>query len=321
VYIPKTLVEAVKYYSDEQVCIDSVASLRWPNGKPVCPKCGVEEGERKHYWLNTQKRWKCYACRKQFSVKVDSLFEDSPLSLDKWLIALWMLCNCKNGVSSHEIARELGIAQKSAWHLLHRLRSALQSPDGGKLGSGGEVIEVDETFIGGKARNMHKGKRKAAMEHRHKGKIVVMGMLERNGVVRTEIVGDRDKATLQGIVKQHVAPGARVMSDELLAYNGLSDEYIHQIINHAVEYVKGEIHTNSMENFWSLVKRQLNGTYISVEPFHLFRYLDEQAFRYNNRATKERPFTNSDRFAMALSQIAGKRLTWADLTGKEEGSF
>jgi transposase-like protein len=168
------------------------------------------------------------------------------------------------------------------------------------------------------ARNMHKGKRKTAMQYRHKGKVVVMGLLERGGKVRTEIIGDRDKATLQGIVKQHVEPGTQIMSDELLAYNGLSSEYVHQVINHAVEYAKGQVHTNSLENFWSLVKRQLNGTYISVEPFHLFRYLDEQAFRYQHRATKDKPFTNADRFAIALSQVAGKRLTWANLTGKEE---
>jgi transposase-like protein len=168
---------------------------------------------------------------------------------------------------------------------------------------------------------MHKAKRKTSMGCRHKGKVVVMGLLERGGQVRTEIVGDRDKATLQGNVKLHVEKGAPVMADELLAYGGLDEEYMHKVINHAIEYAKGEIHTNSMENFWSLVKRQLNGTYISVEPFHLFRYLDEQAFRYNNRSTKDRPFTNADRFAMALTQIAGKRLTWKDLTGKEEVSF
>src|ERR1035437_3656282 len=156
---PTTLLEATRYFADEQRCIDVVAYLRWPEGKPVCPKCNAEETERKHYWLATQKRWKCYSCRKQFSVKVNSLFEDSPLSLDKWLIALWMLCNCKNGVSSHEIARELGIAQKSAWHLLHRLRSALQSPEEGKLGDGGKIVEMDETFIGGKVKNMHQSKR------------------------------------------------------------------------------------------------------------------------------------------------------------------
>jgi transposase-like protein len=256
----KTLVEATRYYSDEQVCIDTAAALRWPNGKPVCPKCGVEEGDRKHYWLKTQKRWKCYACRKQFSVKVNSVFEDSALGLDIWLIALWMLVNCKNGVSSHEIARETGIAQKNAWHLLHRLRYALQPKDGGKVGTDGGVIEVDESFIGGKARNMHTAKRKVAIQGRGAtGKTVVMGMLERGGIV----------------------------------------------------------HTNGMENYWSLTKRALHGTYVSVEPFHLFRYLDEQAFRYNNRTDK----TNADRFSIALSQIAGKRLQFKELTGQVEGSF
>src|ERR1035438_4067166 len=197
-YIPKTLTEAVRYYSDEQVCIDAVASLRWPNGKPVCPKCGVEEGDRKHYWLTTQKRWKCYSCRKQFSVKVNSLFEDSPLSLDKWLIALWMLCNCKNGVSSYEISRELGIAQKSAWHLLHRLRSALQSPEGDQLGGSGRIVEMDETFVGGKLKNMHKSKKPkgTGFSGRPTGsmaKTIVVGMLDRNGRVKAEVVADRTR--------------------------------------------------------------------------------------------------------------------------------
>jgi transposase-like protein len=320
-HIPKTLTEAIRYYSDEQTCIDAVAALRWPNGIPVCPKCGVEEGERKHYWLATQKRWKCYSCRKQFSVKVNSLFEDSPLGLDKWLIALWMLCNCKNGVSSHEIARELGIAQKSAWHLLHRLRSALQSPDGGKLGIDGKIVEIDETFIGGKARNMHRNKRTVAMARKNKSKTIVLGILERDGQVRTQVVTDRERPTLQGHVRTHVEAGAEIMTDELHSYWGLESDYVHNVINHAFEYAKGQIHTNGMENFWSLVKRQLTGTYISVEPFHLFRYLDEQSFRYHHRATKDKPYTNADRFGIALTQIGGKRLTWKDLTGKEEGSF
>jgi transposase-like protein len=323
-YIPKTLTEAVRYYADEQVCIDTVASLRWPNGKPICPKCGVEEGDRQHYWLATQRRWKCYACRKQFSVKVNSLFEDSPLSLDKWLIALWMLCNCKNGVSSHEIAREIGIAQKSAWHLLHRLRSALQSPDEGQLGNEGQIIEMDETFIGGKLKNMHRSRRPKGPGHSGvavggTAKTIVVGMLERNGRVRAEVVKERTQQTLHAIVAKNISAGAILMTDEWGGYKGT--DFQHEVINHAVEYVRGLVHTNGIENVWSLLKRGLGGTYISVEPFHLFRYIDEQAFRYEYRATKDKPYTNADRFAIALTQIAGKRLTWSDLTGKEEGSF
>ena len=192
-HIPQTLTEAVRYYSDEQVCIDTVAAMRWADGKPTCPKCGVVEGERKHYWIKTQKRWKCYSCRKQFSVKVDSVFEDSPLGLDKWLIAMWMLVSCKNGVSSYEIASNLGITQKSAWHLLHRIRLVLQGEDGGKLGG---CVEVDETFIGGKARNMHVAKRKQVIQGRGPtGKTVVMGMLERGGKVKMAVIAERDKKT------------------------------------------------------------------------------------------------------------------------------
>lgn len=313
-YMPKTLVEAIRYYSEEQVCIDAVAAMRWADGKPVCPKCGVAEGDRKHYWLKVQKRWKCYSCRKQFSVKVNSVFEDSPLGLDVWLTALWMLVNCKNGVSSYEIARETGIAQKSAWHLVHRLRLGLQT-DGGMLGG---VIEVDESFIGGKARNMHTAKRKATIQGRGaNGKTVVLGMLERGGKVKTMVVGDRNKRTLQAEVRKSITTGSHVMTDELLSYEGLSADYTHKVINHAEKYVDGLVSTNGMENYWSLVKRALHGTYISVEPFHLFRYLDEQAFRFNNRKDK----SNADRFAIALSQIAGKRLQFKELTGQVAGSL
>jgi transposase-like protein len=322
--IPKTLTEAVRHYSDEQVCIDTVAALRWPNGRPICPKCGVEESDRKHYWLAAQKRWKCYACRKQFSVKVNSLFEDSPLSLDKWLIALWMLCNCKNGVSSHEIARELGIAQKSAWHLLHRLRSALQSPEDDQIGGGGKVVEMDETFVGGRVGNMHKSKRPKGTGHSGRpvgamAKTIVVGMLERNGRVRAEVVRDRTRDVLHFLAAKHIAADSTLVTDEWRAYRDTG--FQHEVINHAVEYVNGIVHTQGIENFWSLLKRGLHGTYISVEPFHLFRYIDEQAFRYDHRATKDKPYTNADRFTIALSQIAGKRLTWDDLTGKVEGSF
>ncbi|MGA2095353.1 MAG: IS1595 family transposase [Candidatus Acidiferrum sp.] len=308
---PTTLQQAIKYFADEQVCIDTVAALRWPNG-PVCPKC---EGTA-HYYLATQKRWKCKKCSKQFSVKVGTIFEDSPIGIDKWLIALWMLVNCKNGISSYEVGRDLGITQKSAWFVLHRLRLALHNKTFGKLG--GEV-EADETYIGGAARFMHADKRKRMINGKTGwvGKTAVMGVLERKGKVRATVLPDTYRSTLQGHVREYVEPGSKVFTDAASGYTGLNAQYIHNVIDHAEAYVKGNIHTNGLENFWSLLKRGLKGTYISTEPFHLFRYLDEQSFRYNNRGSKETPMNDGDRFQLALSQIGGKRLTFAEVTGKD----
>lgn len=310
-----TLTEAIRFFSNPQNCVDAVAAMRWPDGKPTCPNCGGQD----HYWLATQWRWKCKACKKQFSVKVGTVFEDSPLSLDKWLITLWMLVNCKNGISSYEVASTIGVTQKSAWFMLQRLRKALQDDHNTKLGG---TVEVDESFIGGKARNMHLSKRLKKMELTNRGgKSIAFGILERGGKVRAMVVDDRERATLQGKIKGHVEPGAEILTDEFHSYWGLEKEYVHQIVNHAAEYVRGHVHTNGLENFWSLVKRCLNGTYVSVAPFHLFRYLDEQSFRFNHRSRKDHAVTNADRFAIALSQIAGKRLTWVEVTGQVTGSF
>jgi transposase-like protein len=306
---PRTLQQAIRYFSDEQACIDTVAALRWPDG-PVCPKCGHNE----HYYLATQRRWKCKQCKKQFSVKVGTIFEDSPIGLDKWLIALWMLVNCKNGISSYEVARDLGITQKSAWFVMHRLRLALHNKSMDKLA--GEV-EVDETYIGGKARNMHMAAKKRRITGSGaKDKTAVLGFLERGGKVRTVIVPNTRRFALQTEVCKNVQAGSALYSDELQSYRGLDAEYAHKVINHAATYVDGKIHTNGLENFWSLLKRGINGTYVSVEPFHLYRYLDEQSFRYNQRATEDNPATDGDRFQLALSQIAGKRVTYSELTGK-----
>jgi transposase-like protein len=243
--------------------------------------------------------------------------EDSAITLDKWLMAMWMVTNCKNGVSSYEIARDVKVTQKSAWFMLHRIRLAMQDENfGSKLG--GEV-EADETFIGGKARNMHKSvyeRRITGMGQSFRDKTIVMGILERGGRVRTQVIADRQKETLQPIVRKHVATGAALFTDEMGGYKGLSEQYAHEIIDHAHEYVNGRVHTNGLENFWSLLKRGLKGTYVAVEPFHLFRYLDEQVFRFNNRATRESKVTDSDRFDMAVRNIIGKRLTFAALTGK-----
>jgi transposase-like protein len=314
---PKTLQQAIRYFSDEQVCIDTVAAMRWPDG-PVCPKCGHNQ----HYYLATQKRWKCKECSKQFSVKVGTIFEDSPIPLDKWLAALWMLVNCKNGISSYEVGRDLGITQKSAWFVLQRLRLALQSKSLVKLGGKGSEVEVDETFIGGAARFMNPERRKRMITVRGvKDKTAILGILKRGGEVRATVVPNRRKNHLQGEIRANVKPGSEVYTDALLSYQGLGYQgYMHQVIDHAEKYVDGKIHTNGLENFWSLLKRGLKGTYVSVEPFHLFRYLDEQTFRYNNRATEDNPMNDADRFDLALSQIAGKRLTFAEVTGKEGGA-
>src|ERR1700674_31574 len=311
---PLTLQQAIKHYSDEQACIDAVAKMRWPDGVPVCPACGHKE----HYYLKTQRRWKCKECYKQFSVKLDTVFEESPLPLTKWLPALWMLCNCKNGISSYELSRDLGVSQKAAWFMLQRLRLALQDGSLVKIGGSGAEVEVDETFIGGKARNMHKSRRiKTKVREGNWGKTVVMGMLERGGHVKAQVVPNRRKPALHAAVAENVATGTQLYTDEHNGYMDMSPEYVHSVVNHLENYVDGRIHTNGMENFWSLLKRGLNGTYVAVEPFHLFRYVDEQVFRYNHRKGADgSKMSDSDRFQLALSQIAGKRLTFAEVTGK-----
>lgn len=305
---PKTLQEAIQFFSNLDNCQDYLVSKRWSAGV-ACPTCGSKDVR----YLANQRRWECKAkhSKKQFSIKVGTIFEDSPIGLDKWLSAVWMITNAKNGVSSWEIHRALGVTQKTAWFMLHRVRLGLQSNDGGKLS--GEV-EVDESFIGGKARNMHASKRAERMAAgSNKGKTIAVAIIERGGKVKTTVVERRRKKELQAAVREHVEAGSAIFSDELLSYEGLSEDYEHAVINHAIEYAQGNVHTNNAENFWSLLKRGIHGTYVNVEPFHLFRYLDEQAFRYNNRK-----LTDGQRFEAAVQQIVGKRLTYAELTGKTE---
>ncbi len=309
---PKTLQQVIRYYSDPQTCIDVVAAARWPNGV-TCPAC---EG-KDHYYLKTRRIWKCKECGRQFSVKLGTIFEDSPIPLDKWLTAMWLLASCKNGISSYEVGKAIGVMQRSAWFMMHRIRTAVQESSLMKLPSSGGPVEVDETFIGGKARNMHLDKRQRRITGTGgKDKTIVMGMLQRGGKVKAQVIPDRFKSLMQQIVRENVAAGANIMTDEHVCYQGLSDEYVHEIINHAEAYVRGHVSTNGIENFWSLLKRGLSGTYVSVEPFHLFRYLDEQMFRYNYRGNREKKITDADRFNMMLSQIAGKRLTYKEVTGK-----
>lgn len=304
---PSTLTEAIRRYSDPNNCLNDVAELRWPNG-PVCPRC--EAKGPAIAFMPTRGLWRCRGCKKQFSVKVGTIFEDSPVGLDKWLTGMWLVNNCKNGISSHELARDIDVTQRTAWFMLHRLRLVMQTRSFSKP-LGGEV-EVDETFIGGKARNMHKAERERKITGTGgKDKTVVFGMVERGGEVRAGVVGNRRKKELQANIREHIEAGSAIFSDELKSYDGLKSDYQHQVINHAVEYVNGNVHTNTMENFWSLLKRGLHGTYISVEPFHLFRYIDEQAFRYNQRHSND-----GDRFKTALGKIVGRRLTYDEVRGK-----
>src|SRR5258708_4642938 len=306
---PKTLAEAIVYFADPDNCLNYIVARRWPNGV-TCPTCGRSDVA----FIAKRRVWQCKTRhpQAQFSVKVGTIFEDSPLPLSKWLVAMWLLASSKNGISSWEIHRALGITQKCSWHMMHRIRLAMQD-SGGMLG--GEV-EVDETFIGGKSRNMHAAKRREKI-HGTGGadKSIVFGMVERGGKVRATHVNTRGKDELQSEIRDNIAVGSAIFSDEFLSYRGLDGDYQHAVINHAVEYVNGNVHTNTMENFWSLLKRGLHGTYISVEPFHLFRYIDEQAFRYNNRHVSD-----VERFTAVMSQVAGRRLTFGELTGKELGS-
>ena len=312
-YEPQTLQEAILYFSIPENCLKYLVLRRagWKDGV-VCPTCGSDRVG----FLKNQLRWQCSNRhpKRQFSVKVGTIFEDSPLGLDKWLPCVWLLTNAKNGVSSHEIGRALGVTQKTAWFMLHRIRLAHQGKDGGKLGGSGNGVEVDETYIGGKARNMHKDRKRRMLGGAgggQVGKIAVQGLLERHGKVRTRVIGKVNQVDVMKGINDHVEGGSTLYTDtNVFIYRGMQD-FNHQVINHAEKYVDGQVHTNGMENFWSLLKRGLHGTYVSVEPFHLFRYVDEQAFRYNNR----KDMTDADRFDLVIRQIVGKRLTYAELTG------
>lgn len=302
---PKTLMEAIRYFKDPDTCHEFVTATRWPDGV-VCPHCGsVEIGH-----IKSRRMFQCKSCRKQFSVKAGTIFEDSPLSLDKWLCALWLIANCKNGVSSYEVARALGITQKSAWFVLHRIRLAMEA---GSITKFTGTIEVDETFVGGKAKNMHKAKREKKIKSTgHAGKVAVLGILERGGKIHAEVIPNVRRRELDPRVRERVEEGAEIHTDALPSYESLANGYTHRNVDHKFAYVVDGVHTNGAENFWSLVKRMLKGTYISVEPWHLFRYLSEESRRFNDRK-----LTDGERFKNVLGMISGKRLTYATLISEQ----
>jgi hypothetical protein len=305
---PKTLQDAIIYFSDPINCREYLVARRWPKGV-ICPKCG----SKNVLFLEKYNRWHCREKHQspQFTIKTGTLMEDSPIGLDKWLTAIWMIVNCKNGVSSYEIHRALGVTQKTAWFLDHRIRLMLEDEYRNTLSG---TIEMDETFIGGKVKNMHKSKRPKGPGVSGKpvgstAKTIVVGLVERGGRVKAQVVKERTCEVLSQIAHDNIEAGSTLITDEWGGYNTANFE--RAIINHAECYVRGLVHTNRIENFWSLLKRGIGGTYISVEPFHLFRYIDEQAFRYNNRK-----LSDSQRFDVAARGMVGKRLTLAELTGK-----
>jgi transposase-like protein len=321
---PQTLQQAIQFFSDYENCRQFMISVRWSDGNVRCPSCGSE----KVTYLEKARLYFCSAKhpKQKFSLKIGTVFEDSPIALEKWLPATWLLVNSRNGISSYEIGRALGVTQKSAWFMMHRIRLAVQSGSFQKMGGPGSEIESDETFVGGKSKNMST-KRRAQFKIAREtsmgdaalvNKTAVWGVLDREQrKVRATVVPKVNRASLQAAVLDQVAPGSKIYTDEAKVYRSLPNDYIHEFVNHMEKYVNGRVHTNGLENFWSLLKRGLNGTYIAVEPFHLHRYLDEQMFRYNNRKDKNgRKLTDAERFTLALSQIAGKRLTFAEVTGK-----
>jgi transposase-like protein len=313
---PKTLLQATRYFADPDVCLKAAIEFRWQGGPVTCPTCGSTDV----HFISTRRVWRCKGAthaRQQFSVKVGTIMEDSPIALDKWMVAIWLITNAKNGISSYELHRAIGITQKSAWFMLHRIRLILQDDSDGPFSGN---VELDETFIGGKARNMHFSKRKRmgiTQGRSMAGKVAVMGLLERTSAkgksrVRVARVASTKRRHLMPHVLRYIEKGATVHTDSLPSYVQLVTDYTHKVIDHAEAYVDGTVHTNGLENFWSLLKRTIRGTYVSVEPFHLFRYLDEQAYRFNLRGLND-----SQRFVKAAQSIIGRRLTYKALTGHD----
>jgi transposase-like protein len=313
---PKTLQQAILHFSNADNCLEYMVSRLWPDGI-ACPVCGRPEPT----FLKNQRKWQCKSvhAKRQFSAKTGTIFEDSPIGLEKWLPTMWLVTNCKNGVSSYEVSRAIGVTQKTAWFMLHRIRLAMKNDSKLKIGAGGGPVEIDETWVGGKHKNIHAKKRQRIKDGWERdNKTIVMGMLDRDTrQVRAKVIPDVSRSTLQGEILKKVSKASPVYTDAAVGYNRMAIRgFVHEAVNHMEEYVRGEVHTNGIENFWSCLKRTLGGTYVAVEPFHLESYLDEQMFRFNNRANRDNPLNDADRFMLAVSQISGRRLTYAELTGK-----
>jgi transposase-like protein len=313
---PATLLQAVHHFADYQNCHNFLVQIRWPDGKVCCPHC---KSARVRY-IQTRRQWECREQhpKRCFSLKTGTVLEDSPLPLEKWLAALWLEVNAKNSISSWEIHRTLGVTQKTAWFMLHRLRAALKSGSFEKMGGNGNPVEADETYIGGLSKNMHVSRRRKTIYGALGGKTPVMGLLERHSSkpsqVRAKVIRRASRENLYPIIHKNVEPGATIYTDALPAYRRLAAQYAHEFVDHAEAYVKGAVHTNGLENFWALLGRYIKGTHVSIDPAHLEAYVDSEAFRFNNRQLND-----GGRFHLAAPGMIGKRLTYKALIGVSEG--
>lgn len=290
------LVDLMQKFPDEKSCVEHLRAIRWKDGE-YCPYCGNE----KVYHFKDGKTFKCASCRKRFSIRVGTIFEDSPLPLQKWFVAIYLITSHKKGISSVQLAKDIGVTQKTAWFMLHRLRHAIKTKSFYRPLK--NEVEVDETYIGGKEKNKHKSKRVEGSQGRStKTKTPVVGMVERNGKLKAKVVNDTKSKTIKDLIISNVVFGSKIITDEFRSYFGLDFLYQHLFVKHSEgEYVNGIAHTNTIENFWSILKRGIVGIYHFVSKKHLSRYLDEFTFRYNTRG-----MTEEDRFNYLLANCNGR---------------
>jgi transposase-like protein len=304
-------------FTDPLKAADYLESIRWPDGQPVCPHCG--ERERKHYKLpnKTRRLWKCAVCRKQFTVTVGTIFERSHIPLNKWLLAFYLLCSSKKGMSAHQLHRMLGVTYKTAWFMAHRIRYAMEQPPFQTRLTG--TVEADETYIGGKPRRSNRrpvqsldpyAPKRPKKTGRGTDKTPVVVLVQRGGHARSFRMANVTGDELQSVIRRNVAREARIHTDAYPSYKGLAAEFAaHETVNHQDEYVRGDVHTNTAENYFSILKRGIDGIYHHVSEAHLPRYLAEFDFRYNNRSGHG--VTDAERTRLALAGAEGKRLTFA----------
>lgn len=308
--MPSTMIEAVRQFADPEKAHDFFVALRWPNGV-ACPRPGC--GNADVAYMAKYHRWYCGECKQSFTAKVGTIFEDSPIGFDKWLPAFWLLASNRNGISSHELGRALKVTQRTAWFMLQRIRLAMADESFEKLGGPGQIVEADETYIGGKWKSKAKKVRHSRMYPRDH-QTAVFGMVERKGRVRAWAVPEVSHKTLLPKLRASISEDATVYTDAHHLYRHINEYFLeHSSVNHSIEeYVRGNVHTNNIECFWSVLKRTIGGTYTHVNPRHLDRYLAEQVFRFD-----ERENTDGPRFAKAAKGADGKRLTYKALIAKK----